>query len=152
MLRRAARRLVTSTWRCAGDARGFSCPNAGASASTALTRCGYSTTNGEDDASQETTTTEENAATAERRMANSARRVREQANVSTTPQSWGWLYDLTDSGQTADRWPNSANARLSDRAKTQMYVMHKQDPETWSVEALAAKYRVRLQRVGAIWR
>jgi hypothetical protein len=45
---------------------------------------------------------------------------------------------------------NQANARLSDRAKTQMYAMHGEDPVTWSVDALAAKYRVRKQRVGAI--
>ena len=152
MLRRAARRLATSTVRCAN---GFSCPNA--TTASFLTRRGYS--NGVDDgasaASGETPTNAEDNATAtaapvERRMTNSARRVREHANASTTPQSWGWLYDLTDSGETADRWTNGANAKLSDRAKTQMYVMHKQDPETWSVEALATKYRVRLQRVGAI--
>ena len=62
----------------------------------------------------------------------------------------GWLYDLTEQGHTL-RWnPNIRNAHLSDRAKTQMYVMHRKDPKTWDVPALAERYRIRQQRVMAI--
>jgi len=94
--------------------------------------------------------------TTAQKMTASARRVHASArdgaglDGNATRESWGWVYDLTDSGETVDRWVNSANARLSDRVKTQMYLMNKEDPTTWDVAALASKYRVRQQRVGAI--
>ena len=88
---------------------------------------------------------------ARRRMSASARRSREVAESGgARRETWGWLYDLTELGETAERWTNGDNARLSDRAKTQMYALNVEDPETWTVEALAGKYRVREQRVGAI--
>jgi len=88
----------------------------------------------------------------QRKMRDSARQMREvmDPHAGTPGEPWGWLYDLTESGETAERWINGANARLSDRAKTQMYAMHVEDPETWNVDALAVKYRIRKQRVGAI--
>ena len=91
------------------------------------------------------------AARARGRMRDSARRAREGAEATEGGlASWGWLYDLTETGETVDRWTNGVNARLSDRAKTQMYAMHCEDPVTWTVDALASKYRVRKQRIGAI--
>ena len=58
-------------------------------------------------------------------MRDGARKVREAADAGgARGESWGWVYDLTESGETAERWVNQANARLSDRAKTQMYAMH----------------------------
>ncbi|CAD7697235.1 unnamed protein product [Ostreobium quekettii] len=57
-----------------------------------------------------------------------------------------WAYDLTG-GQIEN---NLQNAMLSDETKTEMYLRHVEDPDTWSVEKLAEEYRIRQQRVMAI--
>lgn len=62
----------------------------------------------------------------------------------------GWLFDITEQGHTVDWNPNIKNAHLSDRTKTQMYLMHMKDPKTWDVPALAEQYKIRQQRVMAI--
>jgi hypothetical protein len=62
----------------------------------------------------------------------------------------GWLLDATEQGHTVTHNPNIRNAHLSDRTKTQMFLMHEKDPETWDVARLAEQYRIRQQRVMAI--
>jgi hypothetical protein len=62
----------------------------------------------------------------------------------------GWLYDMTEQGHTVHNNPNIRNAHLSDRTKTQMYMMHLRDPKTWDVARLAEQYKIRQQRVMAI--
>ena len=62
----------------------------------------------------------------------------------------GWLYDMTEQGHTVHNNPNIRNAHLSDRTKTQMYLMHLRDPKTWDVPRLAEQYKIRQQRVMAI--
>eukprot|EP00887_Chlorella_sp_A99_P002171 scaffold21.g2171.t1 len=57
-----------------------------------------------------------------------------------------WGADLTE-GRAPDPW---ANAQLSESSKRRMYELHKEDPEEYSVEALAALFRIRQQRVMAI--
>ena len=127
---------------------------------TTLSLARSSSSAGADDADADSTTTpaakegegETREGEVRRKMRDGARKMREvtDPHAGTPGEPWGWLYDLTESGETAERWINGANARLSDRAKTQMYAMHTEDPETWNVDALAVKYRIRKQRVGAI--
>ena len=54
--------------------------------------------------------------------------------------------DLTQ-GKAYDNWRNS---HLRDEAKLQMWKLHCEDPEKWSVEELAKVYKIRQQRVMAI--
>ncbi|GAX83368.1 hypothetical protein CEUSTIGMA_g10793.t1 [Chlamydomonas eustigma] len=42
------------------------------------------------------------------------------------------------------------DARLSEHAKNNMYILRAKDPERWTIEALAKKYHIRRQRVLAI--
>ena len=144
---RLARRVAD---RASTSARGVAATSEARSIFTLGVRDGaraFATTTDAD--AREATETPE--ARARRTMRDGARKVREAADAGgARGESWGWVYDLTESGEMAERWVNQANARLSDRAKTQMYAMHGEDPVTWSVDALAAKYRVRKQRVGAI--
>ena len=76
--------------------------------------------------------------------------VPDDPNVYDAQEKKGWLFDLTEQGHTLDWNPNIRNAHLSDRAKTQMYVMHRKDPSTWDVPSLAERYKIRQQRVMAI--
>ena len=76
--------------------------------------------------------------------------VPDDPNVYDAQEKKGWLFDLTEQGHTLDWNPNIRNAHLSDRAKTQMYVMHRKDPAQWDVPALAERYKIRQQRVMAI--
>ena len=147
MLRAVARSAAASTRRaaCASSAH---CPSDrprafGTSADAT------STTDADGDAEGDG---EDATATVNRKLTDSARAVRKQSTAASGQRrdAWGWLYDLTDSGETAERWVNGTNALLSDRVKTAMYLMHKEDPETWTMSALAEKYKIREQRVGAI--
>jgi len=56
--------------------------------------------------------------------------VPDDPNVYDAQEKKGWLFDLTEQGHTLDWNPNIRNAHLSDRAKTQMYVMHRKDPSS----------------------
>ena len=58
-----------------------------------------------------------------------------------------FIMDLTGRGADPEYF---RNAHLSDRAKTEMFEAFTQDPARNSIDALAAKYKVRKQRVLAI--
>ena len=72
------------------------------------------------------------------------------ANTEYVPPE-GWrLEDFSENGFTIDDHPFDADTKLSDYSKTEMYLRHKSDPETWTAKRLAAHYNVRQQRVLAI--
>ena len=62
----------------------------------------------------------------------------------------GWLYDMSERGETIDWNPSAQNAHISDYAKTMMFVLHTKDPEMFDVARLASDFKLRHQRVMAI--
>jgi len=146
MLRAVAKAAAASTRRAAHASRA-TCPSDRLRALSTSADASTTATEGEGEGEGE-----DGPSAVNRKLTESARAVRKQSSaaIGQRRDTWGWLYDLTDSGETAERWVNGANARLSDRVKTAMYLMHKEDPETWTMSALATKYKIREQRVGAI--
>mmetsp|Transcript_32129 Transcript_32129/g.44550 ORF Transcript_32129/g.44550 Transcript_32129/m.44550 type:complete len:285 (+) Transcript_32129:148-1002(+) len=59
-----------------------------------------------------------------------------------------YIHDVT--GACADPLRELQNGALSDKVKTQMYTMNKEDPERWTPAQLAAEYLIREERATAI--
>ncbi|XP_006644853.2 protein GAMETE CELL DEFECTIVE 1, mitochondrial [Oryza brachyantha] len=75
---------------------------------------------------------------------------RDNREAKAFVDSWGNRFRETCELLKQVREPGSRGAYLKDSEKQEMYRLHKEDPETYTVERLAKDFRVMRQRVHAI--